>query len=104
MSTIKRVRGDTYPIQAVLKVNGAVVNLTGSTIVMSYTLDEAGSTARSITGTIVDPLLGTVQFSPTAEDFTVAGTFKYDIQRVASGIKTTHLQGFLILDDDVTKA
>ena len=104
MSTIRRVRGDSYPIQAILKVNGVVVDLTGSTVTMGYVLDIAGSVARTIAGTIIDPLLGSVQFNPTAEDFTVAGNFRYDIQRVTGGVKTTHLTGALILDDDVTKA
>ena len=104
MSIIKRVRGDTYPIQAVLKVNGTVVDLTGSAVILGYKLDEVNSTARSMTGVITNPLSGSVQFNPTVDDFTVAGTFKYDIQRTAGGIKTTHLQGFLILDDDVVKS
>lgn len=66
--------------------------------------EAIGAVAKSIAGVIVDPALGTVQFTPAVTDFTEAGTFRYDIQRVASGVKTTHLQGFLILDDDVTKA
>jgi hypothetical protein len=44
-----------------------------------------------------------VKFLPTITDFQEVGTYKYDIQRVASGIKTTHAIGELDIEDDVNK-
>jgi len=102
MSTIKRVRGDNYPIEATLKVNGVAVDLTGSTVTFSY-LKSGATTAVSISGTITNAPAGKVQFLPLSTDFIEVGTYKYDIQRVASGITTTHVIGQLIIEDDVSK-
>lgn len=103
MSTIKRTRGDTYPMTATLKVNGVVVDLTGSAVTFGY-IKDGDTASKTIGGVISDAINGVVQFTPTAEDFTIAGTFKYDIQRVTGTVKTTHLKGQLILEDDVTKS
>jgi hypothetical protein len=46
---------------------------------------------------------GLVQFLPSVTDFQEVGTYLYDIQRVSSGIKTTHALGQLIIEDDVNK-
>ena len=100
--TIKRVRGDNYPVEAILKVNGVVVNLTGSTVTLGY-IKTGATTATSIVGTISDVVNGVVQFLPTGTDFTETGTYRYDIQRVVGGIKTTHVIGQLIIEDDVNK-
>jgi hypothetical protein len=102
MSTINRTRGDNYAIIATLKVNGIAVDLTGSTVIFSYA--KSGTTTPFlINGSITDATNGVVQFLPSATDFQEVGTYRYDIQRVSSGIKTTHVVGQLIIEDDVNK-
>jgi hypothetical protein len=102
MSTINRIRGDNYAVIAVLKVNGNAVDLTGSTVTFSYV--KTGMTApATINGLITNAVKGVVKFLPTITDFQEVGTYKYDIQRVASGIKTTHAIGELDIEDDVNK-
>jgi len=100
--TITRTRGDNYPIEATIKINGVVVNLTGSVLVFSYIKDDE-VTPSAIAGVIVSPTAGTVMFTPTVTDFTKAGTYRYDIQRISGGVVTTHAIDTLILIDDVTK-
>lgn len=106
MSNIKRVRGDNYPIIAVLSTTTdgvkTITNLTDATVVFSY--EKSGLPTASIAGTITDALNGVVQFLPVATDFTEAGTYRYDIQRIAGTIKTTHVVGQLVLEDDVGKS
>jgi hypothetical protein len=102
MSTIKRTRGDNYAIIATLKVNGAAIDLTGSTVTFSY-VKIGTTTPASIDGLIMDAVNGVVQFLPSVTDFQEVGTYLYDIQRVSSGIKTTHVVGQLIIEDDVNK-
>jgi hypothetical protein len=102
MSTIKRTRGDNYAIIATLKVNGYAVDLTGSTVTFSY-VKSGTTTPSSIDGLITDAANGVVQFLPSVTDFQEVGTYLYDIQRVSSGIKTTHALGQLIIEDDVNK-
>ena len=104
MSRITRVRGDNYPIEAILTINKAPINLTGATVSFSYIKTNPIGTAKTINGTIVDAPNGKVMFSPTSTDFSEAGSFKYDIQHTLNGITTTHLLGVLILEDDITKA
>lgn len=101
--TVKRVRGDNYPIEAVIKTNNVVVNITGATIKFSY-LKSGDTTAKSITGTITEAANGIVQFIPGADDFTEVGTYKYDIQRLQNGVVTTHMIGQLTIDNDVNKS
>jgi hypothetical protein len=102
MSTINRIRGDNYAIIATLKVNGTAVDLTGSTVTFSY-VKSGTTTPTSIDGLITDVANGVVQFLPSATDFQEVGTYRYDIQRVTGGIKTTHVIGQLSIEDDVSK-
>jgi len=99
---ITRVRGDNYPIEATLKVNGTAVNLAGSTVTFSY-IKDGSQTSQSIAGVIISAVAGTVQFLPTVTDFIEDGKYRFDIQRLSSGIKTTHTIGELIIQNDITK-
>lgn len=103
MSVLKRVRGDNYPVEATLKVNGTAVPIPdGATALFSY-IKKGETVPKTITGIISNPALAEVKFFPTETDFQEAGMFKFDIQKVVGGIRTTHLIGQLVIDDDITK-
>lgn len=97
--TFSRIRGDNYPITATIKVNGELIDLTGSTMTFSYKSDS--ETKRSIIGTLTGNK-GEVEFYPAAEDLQVAGKYLFDIQREIGGIISTHLRGTMLLEDDIT--
>ncbi len=99
-TTFSRVRGDDYPITAIIKVDGEAIDLSGSTLTFSY--ENSDNTVKSITGSTT-ATIGEVEFIPNSGvDFIVSGVFTFDIQRVAGGYTYTHLKGTLIIDDDVT--
>jgi len=97
--TFTRTRGDNHPILATIKVDGAVLDLTGSIIKFSYKNDE--NSVKTIIGT---PLVATgeVEFKPTNDDLKVEGVFKFDIQREANSYVSTHLKGIMLVEGDVT--
>jgi len=97
--TFSRVRGDNYPITATIKVNGKLIDLTGSIMTFSYKSNSEAK--RSINGTLTQNK-GEVEFYPAAEDFQVAGKYQFDIQREIGGIISTHLRGTMLLEDDIT--
>jgi len=99
METLTRIRGDNYPITISFSVNGELVDLTGSTVTFSYKNED--NAIKSIVGTPTANL-GEAQFIPDATDFLVAGTFTFDVQRVANGYTYTHLKGTLLIQPDVT--
>lgn len=99
-NSIKRYRGDTYPIIATLSENKTPVDLTGSTIKLTISYN----TPVTITATITDAINGEVRFDFTPADVDTAGTFNYDIQvEDAGGIVTTYVKDIFELTDDVTK-
>lgn len=96
-----RIRGDDYPIYIMYKVNGNAIDLTGSILEFSYA--NANNAVKTIIGTPTE-VVGRAEFIPLKGiDFQVAGTFSFDAQRIAGGYTYTHLNGKLILEDDVTK-
>jgi hypothetical protein len=100
---ITRVRGDNYPIEAIIQVNGVAVNLlVGDVITFTYLL-SGGTTPVTIAGTITDAENGIVSFYPSGTDFTTVGSYAYDIQRVSNGIKTTHIIDKMKITDDINK-
>jgi len=99
METLRRIRGDNYPIEITFSVNDKLVDLTGSTLTFSY--KNANNAPKSIVGTPTEKF-GTAIFVPSDTDFLVAGTFDFDVQRVAGGYTYTHLTGILLIKDDVT--
>ncbi len=96
-----RVRGDNYPIEAVLKVNGLPIDITGATVAFSYKMHKG--TTNSIAGVITNASTGSVVFNPTITDFQEVGVFEFDIQVVNQGIKTTYAVGVLNITNDVNK-
>ncbi len=100
MSTKTRVRGDDYPIEITFTINNEPIDLTNSVLKFSYKNEE--NPVKTIIGTPT-ATVGVAEFIPeSGVDFMVAGTFIYDVQRVAGGYTYTHLKGTLLIDDDVT--
>lgn len=95
-----RYRGDSYPFEAIIKMNGIVVDLTDATVTFSY---KEKSTVRKIAGVITSAVEGKVEFVPTATDFQVSGTYQYDIQRSQNGFVYTHGRGTIQILDDINK-
>jgi hypothetical protein len=101
--TITRVRGDNYPIEAMITINGEAVDLTGSTMTFSFRdYEDKTAPVTSINGDIDPDTVGKVLFRPTVADMSNTGQYKFDIQRENGGIYATHLTGTLILTDDVS--
>lgn len=97
--SIKRVKGDNYPITVSLKLNKSPLDLTGASVVFSYLRDN--EVPKTIQGTVEDAVLGKVSFYPTINDFTTAGTYTYDIKHIKDGITTTYIIDQLILDKSI---
>lgn len=93
-NNIKRYVGDNYPIKAVLKENGVVVNLTGSTITMKISKVNEELT---INGIVTDAINGLVQFDVTAADMTPIGEYKYRIYTTVGTVVTTYTKALLII-------
>ncbi len=102
MSTITRKRGDNYPIQAFISVNGEPIDLSTSTMKFSFKLSDGSGSVTTVDGTVDLTQTGLVRFYPTVEQMSVAGQYLYDIQRDEAGIISTHLSGTLLLQGDVT--
>jgi len=100
--TITRKRGDTYPIEATIKINGELVDLSGSVMKFSFKPSDGSGTVTTIDGVLSTTELGKVIFTPTENDMAVAGKYLFDIQRSNGGIIATHLSGMLLLEGDVT--
>ena len=99
---ITRKRGDTYPIKAVIKINGEPIDLTGSDVKFSFKPSDGSGSVTTITGVISSGEVGVVMFTPTVTDFSVSGKYFFDIQRSIGSMVATHLSGILLLEDDVT--
>ena len=100
---ITRYRGDTYPMQWTLQLNGVAVNLTGY-LSVTFALNMNG-TVITIAGVITDAANGIVTFAPTGTEFDSVGSFICDIQAVdAGGLITTYIKDTLEIVDDVNKA
>lgn len=99
---LMRVRGDLYPIEATLSINGVAVDLSGATVKFSY-VKEGGKLSKSIVGVITDAPLGKVRFQPVAGDFSEAGEFMFDIEAIVDNIPTTYKIDRLKIKDDISK-
>lgn len=100
--TITRKRGDNYPIEASIKVNGTPVDITASTMKFSFKLSDGSGTVTTLVGASDANEVGKVTFSPTALAMDVEGQYIFDIQREEGGIVSTHLSGTMLLQGDVT--
>lgn len=105
---IKRYRGDTKSDRILISVNGAVANLTGSTVVMTLNTKnnptDDTTQVYQLTGVVNDPISGVVEFSPSLSQADKVGFFYYDIQlTTASGVVFTVDKGTYQYIQDITK-
>ncbi len=103
LPTLKRFRGDTFPITRPLTLNGTVFDLTGATaVVMSLSAQRSGGTILGpVTGVVTAATAGTVTFDISALNLAV-GEYFWDVQVTnASGITTVEV-GKLTVDADLT--
>lgn len=107
---IERFRGDTKPVVVTLMNGGVPLNLTGCTnFVMTADPEREPTTSAanifSITGSISgDPLVGMIEFLPSAIEMDHVGNFYFDVQYSdARGFTTTAGKDKLILKQDITK-
>lgn len=110
MTAITHYRGDTVPITGVVKLSALPLDVTGCSFVLtvdpSKTPIDATSNLFSLTGTLVSPLAGEIEFPITAvqADQTPA-VYYYDIQLLdALGRKRTIALDKFVFKQDITKA
>lgn len=109
-ATITRYRGDTVADKVtVTDANGAVVNITGYTFLLTVN-KEAAPTGTSnqlfqVAGTITDAPNGKVEFSPTSlQSDQTPGKYYYDVQMTDAASKIqTILYGRYVIKQDITK-
>lgn len=107
MTAITRKRGDTYAESiAVTDTAGVSINITDYTFKLTVDPEKAPLTADnnlfSITGTILSPTAGTVEFAPSAPQADqVPGTYYYDIQLTdgTGRIRTIALDKWIVTQD-----
>ena len=97
-NSIKRFRGDTYPLIVTLKENGVAVDLSTAVVKMTIGLE----TPLSITASITDAAGGVAQFDFDQTHVGTAGRFSYDIQVEDGGYITTYVKDIFELVEDVT--
>lgn len=107
---IERRRGDTYPMRWTIKdSSGSVVDITGYTFLM--TVDPSSSPSDDtqnlfqLSGTLVDPANGVVEFAPGAPEANIApGEYHFDIQMTdTSSYIRTIVTGRYCIKQDITK-
>lgn len=102
-------RGDSIPINiTVTSSGGGPVDITGATFLLtvdpSQTPTDAANNEFQSTGTIVEPLAGTVTFPISTTNSDLLGEKYYDIQMTDSGgIKSTIGKGKITFVQDITK-
>ena len=99
MAEHRRTVGDTYPIKAIITKNKAPVDITGAT--GEFNFKKGSGSKQTITGEITDGAGGAIQFTPTAEQVTEDGSYKFNIKITQGSTVTTYLKGDLILEDDL---
>ncbi len=107
MTAITRKRGDTYAETiTVTDTAGTAINITGYTFKLTVDPEKAPATAAnnlfSITGTILSPTAGTVEFAPSALQADQApGTYYFDIEMIdgAGRIRTIALNKYVVTQD-----
>lgn len=88
---ITRRRGDTYPEPfALVDQDGAAINLTGASLVLTVDPSPAPADASrnvaSITGTVTSAVGGLVQFAPSSGEADLSpAVYHYDVQLTDSG-------------------
>lgn len=111
MVAITRKRGDTYADEITVKskATGLPINITGYTFKLTVDPKKDPLTADnnlfSITGTILNPIAGTVEFAPSEpQSDQVPGTYYYDIEMIdgAGRVRTIELDKY-VFTQDITK-
>lgn len=102
MTTIKRKRGDTYPIELTLGQD-----VTGGTFLLTVDPkqapeDDSGNLFQ-LTGVVTDAAKGVVEFAVTPGDADHVGPYHYDVQMTRGGIVYTVASGALRFTQDITK-
>ena len=108
MSTIARYRGDTRRIRHVVTEDGAVVDVTDWSFVLTISAVESPVDTEhqvaQIVGVIADAAAGIVDFTPEAGDVATAGDYFYDIEATdAGGGVSTLDKGVFTLLQDISK-
>ncbi|OPZ07196.1 MAG: hypothetical protein BWZ07_03371 [Alphaproteobacteria bacterium ADurb.BinA280] len=110
MSDLKRMRGDTYADEFIIKspVTGQPINITGYSfkLTVDTNKDPVDDTTNvySLNGVIVDAANGRVEFSPSDVQADQIGKFYYDVQMLdGSGRKRTIVKAKYEFTQDITK-
>lgn len=107
---LRRKRGDTFPWRMAFtnQTSGTPVDLTGTTVL--FTLNELIDPTDTVlqkfqlTGAIIGaPTDGVVEFTMTATQADLVGTFFYDVQRTVGLDKRTLAEGSFEFTQDITK-
>lgn len=111
MTDIKRKRGDTYADEYTItsSATSAPINITGYTFLMTLDPSKAplDDTTKiyQLTGTILDPVAGRVEFAPSPVQADRVGSFFFDVQMLdGAGRKRTIDSGKYSFEQDITKA
>lgn len=105
---IERKRGDTYPIEITVLNNGAAMNISGASFLLTVDPNKEPADATSnicqLVGVVTDAPNGRVSFTPTAQQMDHVGKFYHDIQMTdGTGAKRTVDAGKFTLKQDITK-
>lgn len=109
----KRKRGDTKPFRFQRKANGAAIDITGYTFVMTGNTNPAPSDDTAppqvfeLAGTITDAANGIFEFAPAAGDVDLVGKIFYEVQEktpTPDSKLQTIVEGYIKFDQDIAKA
>lgn len=105
---IIRKRGDTYPDEISVALNGSTADLTGCSLKLTLNREKypvnTDNQVYQIDGIIDAPLTGVVKFAPTLLQSDQVGSFYYDIQLTDQlGIIRTIKSGIYEYKQDITK-
>ena len=106
---ITRYRGDTKPLVVTLSSSEGPLDLTGCTTFMltadpSKDPTSAATNIFALTGTILDPVAGTVEFLPSTLQANHVGTYWFDVQYLdARGLINTAGKDKLVFVQDIGK-
>lgn len=105
---IKRVKGDTYPLEIEITTSADVaVDLTGSTVFLTVKRNLQDTDAQALISKSVtshtSPTTGNTQFTLLAADVDYIGEFYYDVKiKDSTGVISSVITDKFILLDHVT--
>lgn len=108
MKTISRFRGDTWPINIIIKdsVNRQVLNITTNTFILSVSAEREPTGTNyvyQVTGVITDGPNGKVSFPIGVAEADNLGTLFFDIEMIDAGEITTIKKGAINYKQDIGK-